>query len=122
MKHIKLVILFLFFSIVVPERLVQPEEQLVTVLVALNHTDWKYKIGEKAKFKFSVYQFGHLLRGANIRYEIGPERMAPFKSGSLSANHGEVVIDGGSMAFPGFLRCIIYADVDGKTYRGIATA
>jgi len=90
--------------------------------VAPDQHDWEYKTGEKVKFNVSIIQYGNPLKNVKIRYEVGPEKMAPVKSDSLTAKDGKFTIDGGTMNSPGFLRCIVYADVNGKKYRGLATA
>ncbi|MEJ7693868.1 MAG: acetylxylan esterase, partial [Daejeonella sp.] len=122
MKCIKSVLFFLLLFGGIQENFAQPAEQLVKVIVAPDHTNWTYHMGEKAKFTVSIIQFGNLLQNVKIKYDVGPERMVPLKSDSLVAKDGKVTIDGGTMSTPGFLRCIVYAEVDGKRYRGLATA
>lgn len=100
----------------------QPAEQMIKVVVAPDHTDWTYKPGEKAKFTITVLKSGNVLRNAAVKYEVGPERMEPTKKDSLSVAAGTLHVDGGTMKTPGFLRCIATAYVNGKIYRGLATA
>ncbi|MBW7890630.1 MAG: acetylxylan esterase [Chitinophagaceae bacterium] len=100
----------------------QPAEQFISVVVAPDHTDWTYQPGEKVKFTISVFKSGNLLKNTVVKYEIGPEKMAPEKKDSLQVKSGTLTVDGGTMKTPGFLRCIATAIVDGKNYRGLATA
>lgn len=100
----------------------QPTEQMIKVVVAPDHTDWTYKPGEKVKFTITVLKSGNVLRNAVVKYEVGPERMEPTKKDSLSVAAGILNVDGGTMKSPGFLRCIATAYVNGKIYRGLATA
>jgi cephalosporin-C deacetylase-like acetyl esterase len=100
----------------------QPVERIVKVVVAPDHKDWTYKIGEKVKFTVTVLQFGNPLSNARIHYEIGPEKMEPFKIDSTTLASGKITLDGGTLKKPGFLRCIVNATVDGKQYRNLATA
>lgn len=102
--------------------LAQPVEQIVKIIVAPDHKDWLYKVGEKVKFTVSVLQFGNPVRNARVRYEVGPEKMDAFKKDSLTLNDPSFTIDGGTMKTSGFLRCTVYATVDGKQYRNLATA
>lgn len=102
--------------------LAQPAEQIIKVVVAPDHTDWTYKVGEPVKFSISVLQYGNPLKGAVIRYSVGPEKMDPTKKDSLALQKGELTIDGGTMKTPGFLRCTVTAFVDGKQYTKAATA
>lgn len=96
--------------------------QSVKVIVAPDHLDWTYKTGEKVKFTIIVIKNGNPLPDAHIVYEIGPERMDATKIDSLTLKNGKVEIEGGTLKAPGFLRCIVTADVDGFKYRNLATA
>ena len=121
MKQLKSILLFLFLFTGMQENFAQPAEQLVKVMVAPDHTNWVYRTGEKVKFNVSVFQYGNLLRNVKIKYDLAPERMTPVKSDSLVASDGKFAIDGGTMSIPGFLRCVVIAEVDGKRYRGLST-
>jgi len=100
----------------------QPSERFVKVIVTPDHADWLYKPGEPVKFMVSVYRNNVLLKGAKLRYEIGPEKMEPTKKETTTLKDGTMALDGGTMKTAGFLRCIATADVDGKEYRGLTTA
>ncbi len=100
----------------------QPAEKMIKVVVAPDHQDWTYKPGEKVKFTISVLQNGNLVEDANVRYEIGPEKMPPVTKERKVLSKGQTTVDGGTMKTPGFLRCIAIVEVDGQEYRGLATA
>ncbi|MDR3711426.1 MAG: acetylxylan esterase [Puia sp.] len=100
----------------------QPSEQIVKLVVSPDHQDWTYEPGEKVKFEVSVFQYGHLVKNTGIRYEVGPEKMPPVKKDSVFLAGGKATLDGGTLKTPGFLRCIVVAVVNGKEYRGLATA
>jgi cephalosporin-C deacetylase len=100
----------------------QPTEKYVKVIVAPDHENWTYKPNEKVKFTISVLQNGNLLKDVKLRYEIGPEKITPVKKESIVLAKGETTVDGGTLKSPGFLRCLAIAEVDGKEYRGLATA
>ncbi len=100
----------------------QPPEKLVKVIVAPDHDNWTYKTGEKVKFTITVLKNGNLLNDVTVRYEIGPEKMTPLKKETAQLRKGTLTVDGGTMKMPGFLRCIVTTEVDGVTYRGLATA
>jgi cephalosporin-C deacetylase len=100
----------------------QPSERYIKVTVAPDRADWTYKPGEKVKFAVSVLQSGNPVTGATVRYELGPEKMEPTKSGPLTLKQGTHTLDGGTLKTPGFLRCTVYATVDGKEYKGLGTA
>ncbi len=100
----------------------QPREQMVKVIVAPDHPDWEYRLGESAKFSISVLQYGNLIRNALVRYEIAPEKMEPIKSETLVLKESKVTVDGRTMKTPGFLQCSAFANIDGKEYSGLAAA
>ncbi len=100
----------------------QPRESYVEVVVAPDRADWTYPVGEEVKFTISVLQFGNPVTGANVRYEIMPEKMEPRVSETLTLEQGETQIAGGTMEQPGFLRCAAYVTIDGQEYEGYGTA
>lgn len=106
----------------ITKMIAQPTEQIVKVIVAPDHPDWIYKVGENVKFTITVLQYGNPLKNAKIRYELGPEKMEPVKKDSLSLTGGTAIIQGGTMKSAGFLRCVVIAQADGKEYRKLATA
>lgn len=100
----------------------QPPGQIVKIVIAPEHANWIYRPGEKVKFSGAILQYGHPVKNVKIIYEVGPEKMDPSKKDSMSLGDGKFNIDGGTMNTAGFLRCIVTAEVDGKRYRGLATA
>ncbi len=100
----------------------QPTETYVQVIVAPDRADWTYKTGENVTFNLSVLQFGNPIENVEVRYEIGPEKMALVTSKTLRLKVGTTSIKGGTMKNPGFLRCTATVTVDGKEYRGYGTA
>lgn len=99
----------------------QPVEQNVKVIVAPDHRDWQYKVGEKVKFNVSVLQYGNLLENVKVKYEVGPERMTSELNGALQLDNGRYTINAGTMKLPGFYRCTVTAEVNGKSYKSLAT-
>lgn len=124
MRISKMIISFLLLVFSIQISVAQPREQIVKVIVAPEHQNWIYKVGEKVKFSVSIIQDGNLLKNTNIniKYEVGPEKMKPFKKVSFNLKDGTFVIDGGTMKTPGLLRCIVIAEVNGKQYRSLTTA
>ncbi|GAA4445793.1 acetylxylan esterase [Nibrella saemangeumensis] len=114
--------LFLLFVSLLPQAIAQPAERYIKVLVAPERANWEYKVGEPARFTVQVTQANVGLANAEVRYAVMPEKMKPVKSGTLKLKEGKATIDGGTMNTPGFLRCEVYAQVEGKEYKGLATA
>lgn len=94
----------------------------VSVRVRTDRADWLYSPGQPVRFTITVIQDGHPVTNAKLTYKIGPEQMTPTIDKSVTFNGQEVSIDAGTLDAPGFLRCIATAEVNGKTYRGLATA
>ncbi|MCG8305933.1 MAG: acetylxylan esterase [Cytophagales bacterium] len=99
----------------------QPRQELVRIIVAPDHEDWIYEVGEPARFYVSVLKYGIPLTDIEIRYEIRPEKLDPVKAETLELKRSETMIKAGTMDAPGFLRCWVYVIVDGKEYEQMAT-
>lgn len=91
------------------------------VRVVLDHRDWTYQPGEPVKFRISIVADNQPIDGATVTYSVGPDLQPGEKKTARVPLEG-LVIDGGTMNEPGFLRCMATAEVAGKTYRGLATA
>lgn len=91
------------------------------VVVTPDHRDWTYKIGEPVHFAVSVTADNEPIDNVSITYTVGPD-MYPGVKKTVPLPLSGLVIDAGSMTTPGFLRCIVTADVAGHHYRGLATA
>lgn len=100
----------------------QPSEQFIKVVVAPDHTNWEYKVGEAVKFTVSVMQNGNFLKNTVVRYELAPEKKPAVKKDSLVVASGTMTVESAGMKTAGFLRLTAYAYVNGKTYRGLGTA
>ncbi|MDQ3652071.1 MAG: acetylxylan esterase [Acidobacteriota bacterium] len=106
------------------ERSVAAQERVgqVQVRVSTNRDDWTYQPGESVKFRIAVVRDGHVLKGVRVRYRVGPELMPPTIEQTATLDAEGITVDAGTMSEPGFLRCVATVEVDGKTYRGLATA
>ncbi|HRE52683.1 MAG TPA: acetylxylan esterase [Flavitalea sp.] len=122
MKKFYAVLAALLLIISAHPSIAQPIDKIVKVIVAPEHPDWIYKKGEKVRFNITIIKDGNLLKNANIKYSIGPEKMPPVKTEALTLPEGRTTVDGGTMNTAGFLRCIVSATVDGITYEKMATA
>lgn len=118
----RIFLLLLLLPYVHHEVLAQPG-QLVKVIVGADHDDWTYKTGETAKFNVMVIRSGNPVKDAVVSYKVGPEKMDPtMQEENVVLKKGTLTINGGTLKSPGFLRCEVVATVDGKEYRGLATA
>ena len=94
----------------------------VAVTVTPDHLDWTYQPGQPAKFRIDVVRDGHQVKGAEVRYTIGPEMQPPLVDATAVVGDTALTIDGGTLNQPGFLRLVATAEIDGRTYRGVGTA
>ncbi len=115
-------IFFLLFTVTANEVIAQTQKNNVSINVTLNHADWKYNTGEKAIFSIAVLRDGQPVTNASMHYEIGQERMPPAISADVPPAKIKLIVDGGTLLQPGFLRCTVTAMINGKKYRALATA
>ena len=92
----------------------------IVVTVEPDHQDWKYNVGETAKFVVEVRRSGTLIEGVSIDYSAGPEMYQNEKK-SLTLKDGSLKLQG-KMSSPGFYHVDITAHVDGKDYKGACAA
>jgi cephalosporin-C deacetylase len=93
----------------------------VRVIVAPDHRDWTYKLGEPVRFAISVTADNEPIDGVTVTYTLGPD-MFPGAEKTSALPLSGMTIDAGTMTEPGFLRCIVSTKVAGRSYRGLATA
>jgi cephalosporin-C deacetylase len=94
----------------------------VRVSVVAERADWSYAIGAPARFRVAAVRDGHPLVGTSLKVACGPEMMPPLTERSVTTGAEALLIDGGTMKEPGFLRCAATGTVDGREYRSVGTA
>ncbi len=121
MKRYYLIILLQCFLLtpILSQNNIRP---MVAIDIVPDKPGWNYKLGEKAIFTITVSKFGQAIQDIEISYELGPEKMNPVKKETLVLKNGTIKVDGGTLNNPGFLRCQVYAMVDGFKYEDFATA
>ena len=102
----------------------QPKQSFVKVTVTPDHVeDWLYKCGEKPRFDVSVTTCSNTpIKNAEIYYEISEDFLEPLSKGNMTLKNGTTTLTGHTMRKPGFLRCRVWATVDGQRYEECATA
>jgi cephalosporin-C deacetylase-like acetyl esterase len=97
----------------------------IVVTVTADRPNWTYEVGAPVMFRITVTRDGSPL-AATVDYAVGPDgfpRGFPaIIEASATVPAGGLVVQGGTMAQPGFLRCMAKVEIHGKTYRGMATA
>jgi len=112
----------IFIVLFVTNIAAQPARTLVDVNVAPRNSDWVYKPNERMKFDITVTKNNIPLKDVTVRYEYGPEMMPVTKSETIVLKNGTATIDAGTMKEPGFLRCRVVAQYEGRSYTGLGTA
>lgn len=101
----------------------QPKQSFIKVTVTPDHADWNYTCGEKPKFAVEVESCSNApLQDVEVYYEISEDFLEPLEKGTKTLKDGTFVFTGHTMKKPGFLRCRVWAKVDGKKYEECATA
>lgn len=116
-----LLLLFAVFCGIFP---LKAQENLGTfqIRVSPDRDNWTYEINEKAKFFVSVTLNNRQVSGLPVKYSCGMEQMPPEFERTFTTTSDSFTIDAGTLKEPGFLRCVVTMEKDGKTYRGLATA
>ncbi|GMQ26865.1 acetylxylan esterase [Algoriphagus sp. oki45] len=112
----------LLFFLLAPEGIAQIARQYLDISVSPSRENWQYQVGEKVDFAVSVTQSGRPVPVENVRFFVKEEKMDPILEGSLRLEDGQALISVEGMNKPGFLRCEVFATLDGKEYRGLGTA
>ena len=118
MKTNLFLLLFLFHI----QLFAQPARQLVQVVVMPDKADWNYKTGDRAEFTVTVFRNNVPLDDIEVKYNIQPEQMPAIEEGKLTLKKGTASVKAPKFKDPGFLRCNVSVEVDGKTYSSYSTA
>lgn len=94
----------------------------IGIKVVADRENWTYAVGEEVRFRVSVTGSDPAVSTIKIRYQIGPEKQQPVTDKETTLKGQEMILSGGTMKKPGFLRCIVTATIEGKELKGMATA
>lgn len=107
-------------GVVVPA-MAQDRVATTSLRVSLDRPGWTYRPGEKVTFRIVAVWDQEPLVGLTVKYRVGPEMM-PVEEKTAKLGKDGLVIDGGTLDKPGFIRCVATASVNGKAVKGLATA
>lgn len=122
MPRFKIIVFALFF---LTAALAQAQPESVgnyQIRVAPDRDDWTYGLNQPVKFTVTVTLNNRQVSGLPVKYSCGAEQMPPRLEKTVTTTAESFIIDAGTLKEPGFLRCIVTIEKDGRTYRGLATA
>lgn len=82
---------------------------------------WTIPVGKEAVFNIDLTDSNIPLDNQEISYEISEDMMDPLIKGSGTTRKGRLVVKGGTMKVPGFLRCKATYLRDGHKYTALGT-
>src|SRR6476661_2619574 len=94
----------------------------VHLVVALDHPDWRYHVGDSARFHVGLDRGGREIPGARVRVEIAKDRMKPALRDTMIEVTPSGLTLAATLGEPGFVRTIATVVVNGVTYSERATA
>lgn len=118
----KLLLFLSFQLLVVLFTVAQPSQKLIDVRVTPTNVDWTYKLGEQVNFDIEILKNGQPVPNIKIRYEIGLERMPARTKAEQLLKNGNAVLKGGTLKTPGFIRCHVWVEYQGRSYDCWGTA
>lgn len=93
----------------------------VQLRVIPDRRDWSYQLGDPVKFRIVVTADSTPIDNVTVSYSVGPDLFpGPLKTAVVPLEG--LVVDGGTMTTPGFLRCKASVTVNGRTYNYSGTA
>ena len=96
-------------------------DSTVELAVTLDHADWRYQLGDTARFSISLTRKGRPIANVPVVVEISRELMPAHRTDTLRPARGAAVVRA-AIPEPGLLRATATAEVDGVRYSRYATA
>src|ERR1035437_6721447 len=85
-------VLLLLFSLITQLSFAQPSRSFITVVVAPDHDNWTYKIGENVKFTITILKDGNAIKNCKTDVQVGPEKMNATIIKKLSMENGKETV------------------------------
>jgi cephalosporin-C deacetylase len=92
----------------------------VEVRIVPDHGSRLYALGAPVRFRINVLADQQPLAGAAVRYAVGPDNL-PAEEKEVVLDGSDLVVDGGTLTTPGFIRCVAKVRMGGRSYRGLVT-
>ena len=104
-----------------PVQAQQPSDTTVTLAVTLDRRDWRYGLGDTARFSVSLMRSGRPVSNVPVVVEHSFDRLAAHRTDTVKLARGAGLVRG-TMHEPGFLRATVTVELDGVRHSRYATA
>lgn len=83
-----------------------------------DHSDWIYRVGEKASIQLQLLWHGQPLSGVEVSYAVGQDELATETNGLVKTDaQGKALIKIGTANKPSFRDCQLSCKVEGKSFK-----
>lgn len=98
-----------------------PLDTAVSLTVTLDRADWRYHVGDSARFRITLARAGKPIPGARVQATLGPVRMPGHRVDTLDLSKGSATVVATS-GKPDFIRLTAQYRLDDTTLTQLATA
>lgn len=99
----------------------QPQKKLYEINVYPQNGEWNLPLKEKVDYVVNLTKSNVPYGDMDVQYEISEDMMPPIKKGKVRLKNGTAIIKADGMNKPGFLRCRVFWENEGRKYEGMAT-
>ena len=100
----------------------QQPDTTIKLSVTLDHADWRYPLGDTARFSISLTRRGRPMPNVPVVVRFSYDRLPPHRTDTAKLSGRGATVVRGTMSEPGFLRATATVEVDGVSYSRYATA
>lgn len=93
----------------------------IHLAITLDRPDWRYHVGDSARFHVGLDRGGLAIPGAMVRVELGKDRMEPVRRDTVALTPSGLTLPA-TLDEPGFVRAVASVVIGGVTYGARATA
>jgi cephalosporin-C deacetylase len=120
MKQLLIILFFLLECVVeIPAQNSPAPRKYVEFVLTPDHSDWNYRIGEKALVRVTVLKQGIPQENVKVVFETGSEMLSPTVKGEVITRNGAAIIVIGTSDTPGFRQCKVETTMDGNRYNDL---
>lgn len=119
MKRTVFLMILMAWVVACPAQFSAPKRAYVEYLIAPDHLDRNYELGEEARVNIEAYAGGIPVDGVWVYYRIGKELLLPERKDSVRFANGRAVVPVGTLHEPGFLAADISFRIEGKYYKDL---